>query len=62
MDAGRDVAAGSKKTFNTLNFSITGKVNKDTRFYGSVRNIFDKVADDCDLDGRFYSLGWEHKF
>lgn len=62
VDAGRDVAAGPKKTFNTLNFSITGKVNKDTRFYGSVRNIFDKVADDCDLDGRFYSLGWEHKF
>lgn len=62
VDAGRSVTAGPKKTFNTLNFSITGKVNKDTRFYGSVRNIFDKVADDCDLDGRFYSLGWEHKF
>lgn len=62
VDAGRSVTAGPKKTFNTLNFSITGKVNKDTRFYGSVRNIFDKVADDCDLDGRFYSIGWEHKF
>ena len=59
---GRSVTAGPKKTFNILNFSITGKVNKDTRFYGSVRNIFDKVEDDCDLDGRFYTIGWEHKF
>ncbi len=54
--------AGPKKTYNLLNFTLTRKVNKDTRIYGSVQNIFDKVDNDCDLDGRYWLLGWEHKF
>lgn len=51
-----------KKSYSLTNFSLTRKVNKDTRFYGSVQNIFDKKDKDCDLDGRFWSIGWEHKF
>lgn len=51
-----------KKSYSLTNFSLTRKVNKDTRFYGSVQNIFDKKDEDCDLDGRFWSIGWEHKF
>lgn len=51
-----------KKSYSLTNFSLTRKVNKDTRFYGSVQNIFDKKDADCDLDGRFWSIGWEHKF
>lgn len=51
-----------KKSYSLTNFSLTRKVNKDTRFYGSVQNIFDKKDVDCDLDGRFWSIGWEHKF
>lgn len=54
--------AGPKKTYNLLNFTLTRKINKDTKIYGSVQNIFDKVDSDCDLDGRYWSLGWEHKF
>lgn len=57
-----DVVAGPKKTYNLLNFTLTRKINKDTKIYGSVQNIFDKVDKDCDLDGRYWSLGWEHKF
>ena len=57
-----DVVAGPKKTYNLLNFTLTRKINKDTKIYGSVQNIFDKVDSDCDLDGRYWSLGWEHKF
>ena len=56
------LSAGPRKTYNTLNFTLTRKVNKDTRIYGSVQNIFDKVDTDCYLDGRYWSLGWEHKF
>lgn len=51
-----------KKSYNLLNFTLTRKVNKDTRVYGSVQNIFDKTDVDCDLDGRYWLLGWEHKF
>lgn len=51
-----------KKSYSLTNFSLTRKVNKDTRVYGSVQNIFDKKDADCDLDGRFWSIGWEHKF
>ena len=54
--------SGGKKTYNLLNFTLTRKINKDTKIYGSVQNIFDKVDSDCDLDGRYWSLGWEHKF
>lgn len=57
-----DIVAGPKKTYNLLNFTLTRKINKDTKIYGSVQNIFDKVDSDCDLDGRYWSLGWEHKF
>lgn len=57
-----DIVAGPKKTYNLLNFTLTRKINKDTKIYGSVQNIFDKVDNDCDLDGRYWSLGWEHKF
>lgn len=57
-----DMVAGPKKTYNLLNFTLTRKINKDTKIYGSVQNIFDKVDSDCDLDGRYWSLGWEHKF
>lgn len=57
-----DVVAGPKETYNLLNFTLTRKINKDTKIYGSVQNIFDKVDSDCDLDGRYWSLGWEHKF
>ena len=59
---GNKIVAGPRKTFNTLNFTLTRKVNADTRVYGSVQNIFDKEDTDCDLDGRYWSLGWEHKF
>lgn len=51
-----------KKSYSLTNFSLIRKVNKDTRVYGSVQNIFDKKDADCDLDGRFWSIGWEHKF
>lgn len=51
-----------KKSYSLTNFSLTRKVNKDTRVYGSVQNIFDKKDADCELDGRFWSIGWEHKF
>ena len=51
-----------KKSYSLTNFSLTRKVNKDTRVYGNVQNIFDKKDEDCDLDGRFWSIGWEHKF
>lgn len=51
-----------KKSYSLTNFSLTRKVNKDTRVYGSIQNIFDKKDKDCDLDGRFWSIGWEHKF
>lgn len=51
-----------KKSYSLTNFSLTRKVNKDTRVYGSVQNIFDKKDEDCDLDGRFWSIGWEYKF
>ena len=51
-----------KKSYSLTNFSLTRKVNKDTRVYGSIQNIFDKKDEDCDLDGRFWSIGWEHKF
>ena len=51
-----------KKSYSLTNFSLTRKVNKDTRVYGSVQNIFDKKDADCDLDGRFWSIGWEHTF
>lgn len=51
-----------KKSYSLTNFSLTRKVNKDTRVYSSVQNIFDKKDEDCDLDGRFWSIGWEHKF
>lgn len=57
-----DTVAGPKKTYNLLNFTLTRKINKDTKIYGSMQNIFDKVDSDCDLDGRYWSLGWEHKF
>lgn len=61
--AGRSsLSAGPRKSFNTLNFTLTRKVNADTRIYGSVQNIFDKEDTDCDLDGRYWSIGWEHKF
>ena len=56
------LTAGPRKTYHTLNFTLTRKLNKDTRIYGSVQNIFDKVDTDCYLDGRYWSLGWEHKF
>lgn len=57
-----DSSESVKKSYSLTNFSLTRKVNKDTRFYGSVQNIFDKKDVDCDLDGRFWSIGWEHKF
>lgn len=57
-----NTVAGPKKTYNLLNFTLMRKINKDTKIYGSVQNIFDKVDSDCDLDGRYWSLGWEHKF
>ena len=52
----------SERSYNLLNFSLTRKVNKNTRVYGQVENIFDKVDDASDIDGRFWSFGWEHKF
>lgn len=57
-----DDSESVKKSYSLTNFSLTRKVNKDTRVYGSVQNIFDKKDEDCDLDGRFWSIGWEHKF
>lgn len=53
---------GEKKSYNLVNFALTRKVNKDTRVYGTVQNIFDREDDDCDLNGRFWSIGWEHRF
>lgn len=57
-----DDSESVKRSYSLTNFSLTRKVNKDTRVYGSVQNIFDKKDEDCDLDGRFWSIGWEHKF
>lgn len=57
-----DDSESVKKSYSLTNFSLTRKVNKGTRVYGSVQNIFDKKDEDCDLDGRFWSIGWEHKF
>ncbi len=51
-----------KKSYHLLNFTLTRKINKDTRVYGSVMNIFDKEDSACDLDGRWWSIGWEHRF
>lgn len=51
-----------ERTYNLVNCSLTRKVNKNTRVYGMIENIFDKVDDDSDINGRFWSFGWEHKF
>lgn len=52
----------SNRSYNLVNFSLTRKVNKNTRVYGQVENIFDKVDKSSDIDGRFWAFGWEHKF
>lgn len=57
-----DGAPGKKKSYGLTNFILTRKVSPSTRIYGSVQNIFDKVDDECDLDGRFWSIGMEYKF
>ena len=57
-----DTGVLSERTYNLVNFSLTRKVNKNTRVYGQVENIFDKVDDASDINGRFWAFGWEHKF
>lgn len=54
--------AGPEKTFHTLNLTLTRKINKNTKIYGSLQNIFDKEDMNCDLDGRYWSIGWEQRF
>ena len=56
-----DIVAGPKKTYNLLNFTLTRKINKDTKIYRSVQNSSDKVDSDADPGGRYWSLGREHK-
>lgn len=51
-----------KKSYSLTSFALTRKINKDTRIYGTVQNVFGKKDTNCDLDGRFWSIGWEHTF
>lgn len=58
---GPTVTAG-KTSYNVLNLTVTRRFNKDSRIYGSVRNLLDREAENCDLDGRFWSVGIAHSF
>lgn len=48
-------------TYNTLNFSINKKWNKDFSTYAGVDNIFNKKVDDLYIDGRMWRVGAEWK-
>ena len=48
-------------TYNTLNFSINKKWNKDFSTYAGVDNIFNKKVDDLYIDGRMWRGGAEWK-
>ena len=61
-DANGDGMPDDKKSYSLTSFVLTRKINKDTRIYGTVQNVFGKKDTNCDLDGRFWSIGWEHTF
>lgn len=61
-DANGDGMPDDKKSYSLTSFALTRKINKDTRIYGTVQNVFGKKDTNCDLDGRFWSIGWEHTF
>ena len=48
-------------TYNTLNFSINKKWNKDFSTYAGIDNIFNKKVDDLYIDGRMWRVGAEWK-
>ena len=48
-------------TYNTLNFSINKKWNKEFSTYAGVDNIFNKKVDDLYIDGRMWRVGAEWK-
>ena len=49
-------------TYNTFNFSINKKWNKEFSTYAGIDNIFDKKVDDLYIDGRLWRVGAEWKF
>ena len=49
-------------TYNTLNFSLNKKWNKEFSTYAGIDNIFNKKVDDLYIDGRLWRVGAEWRF
>lgn len=48
--------------YDTWNFTMSRTFDGNTRVYATVENIFDHKNENCQLDGRFWSIGIDHRF
>ena len=53
---------GTRKSYNLVNFTVTRKLGGKGRIFCGINNVFDKTDEACDLDGRFWNIGWERQF
>lgn len=53
---------GTRKSYNLVNFTVTRKLGGKGRVFCGINNVFDKTDEACDLDGRFWNIGWERQF
>lgn len=49
-------------SYNVLNVTVARKLSRNSRIYGSIRNLLDRQDERCDLEGRFWSVGVSHSF
>ena len=48
--------------YDTWNFTMSRTFDGNTRVYATVENIFDHKNENYHLDGRFWSIGIDHRF
>ena len=55
-------SAAETTSYNVLNMTVARKLGRNSRIYGSIRNLLDRQDERCDLEGRFWSVGVSHSF
>lgn len=55
-------SAAESTSYNVLNVTVARKLGRNSRIYGSIRNLLDRQDERCDLEGRFWSVGVSHSF
>ena len=52
----------SRTSYHIFGLTMSQGISSGTRIFGTIENIFDKKDLNADIEGRFCTIGFEHKF